>query len=227
MTDETPEVPEEKATKKATKKKVARKRAVKPKSDELAAVEEAPSSPAPTEVQSRQDTGSKEIAEGNPEPSKEAKPRSDESPAHSDQPEVRRISSKPGETPVETVRSRKGEEPKRGDVSREADHESEDRPPVMSEPPSNDEGSGNKRRRRRRRKGGAGDDAEEPSQQQGQQQQSRPKLDPEIVAKKAWKIFLAEVSEEGLALISDQDARELSRRSFRLAEVFLEEASRH
>lgn len=54
----------------------------------------------------------------------------------------------------------------------------------------------------------------------------RPKLDGEEVAKKAWKIFLAEVSEEGLALIGDQDARELSRRSFRLAEIFLEEASR-
>lgn len=54
----------------------------------------------------------------------------------------------------------------------------------------------------------------------------RPKLDPEQVAKKAWKIYQAEVSEEGLALIDDQDAREISRRCFRLAEIFLEEASR-
>lgn len=54
----------------------------------------------------------------------------------------------------------------------------------------------------------------------------RPKLDAEEIAKKAWKIFLAEVSEEGLALIGDNDARELSRRSFRLAEVFVEEAAR-
>ncbi len=54
----------------------------------------------------------------------------------------------------------------------------------------------------------------------------RPKLDPELVAKKAWKIFQAEVGEEGLALIDDHDAREISRRCFRLAEIFLEEAAR-
>ena len=54
----------------------------------------------------------------------------------------------------------------------------------------------------------------------------RPKLDPEQVAKKAWKIFQSEVGEEGLALIDDHDAREISRRCFRLAEIFLEEAAR-
>ncbi len=54
----------------------------------------------------------------------------------------------------------------------------------------------------------------------------RPRLDAGQVAKKAWKIFLAEVGEEGLALINDQDAREISRRSFRLAEIFLEEEAR-
>lgn len=54
----------------------------------------------------------------------------------------------------------------------------------------------------------------------------RTNADPEKVAKKAWKIFLAEVSEEGVALIGDNDARELARRCFRLAELFLEEESR-
>lgn len=54
----------------------------------------------------------------------------------------------------------------------------------------------------------------------------RPKLEPEQVAKKAWKIFQSEVGEEGLALIDDHDAREISRRCFRLAEIFLEEAAR-
>jgi hypothetical protein len=54
----------------------------------------------------------------------------------------------------------------------------------------------------------------------------KPKLDADQLARKAWKIFLSEVSEEGLALIDDQDAREISRRSFRLAEIFLEEAAR-
>ena len=55
---------------------------------------------------------------------------------------------------------------------------------------------------------------------------SRVKVDPETLTRKAWKIFLAEVSEEGVALIGDQDARELARRCFRLAEIFIEEQSR-
>lgn len=59
------------------------------------------------------------------------------------------------------------------------------------------------------------------------QQASRVKVDPETLARRAWKIFLAEVSEEGVALIGDQDARELARRCFRLAELFIEEQSRH
>ncbi|MBB5352001.1 hypothetical protein HNR46_002242 [Haloferula luteola] len=100
-----------------------------------------------------------------------------------------------------------------------------DRIPVMEEPAggSDEHGSG-KRRRRRRRRGGSG--GEERGEERTHPPQ-RPTLDPEQVAKKAWKIFLAEVSEEGLALINDNDARELSRRSFRLAELFLEEASKH
>jgi hypothetical protein len=54
----------------------------------------------------------------------------------------------------------------------------------------------------------------------------RNSANPEVLAKKAWKIFLAEVSEEGVALISDHDARELSKRCFRLAEIFIEEQGR-
>lgn len=54
----------------------------------------------------------------------------------------------------------------------------------------------------------------------------RPKIDPELLTKMAWKIYLAEVSEEGVALIGDNDAKDLSRRCFRLAEIFIEEQSR-
>jgi hypothetical protein len=59
-----------------------------------------------------------------------------------------------------------------------------------------------------------------------QHQPPRPKLDPELLAKFAWKIYLAEVSEEGVALIGDNEAKELSRRCFRLAEIFMEEQTR-
>lgn len=54
----------------------------------------------------------------------------------------------------------------------------------------------------------------------------RPKLDSDLLARFAWKIYLSEVSEEGVALVNDNDAKELSRRCFRLAEIFLEEQTR-
>ena len=59
-----------------------------------------------------------------------------------------------------------------------------------------------------------------------QPQPQRLKIDPELLTKMAWKIYLAEVSEEGVALIGDNDAKDLSRRCFRLAEIFIEEQGR-
>jgi hypothetical protein len=64
---------------------------------------------------------------------------------------------------------------------------------------------------------------DKPQESRPQHHKPRRKPDPEKVAKNAWKIFLAEVSEEGVALIGDNDARELARRCFRLSEIFLEE----
>lgn len=98
--------------------------------------------------------------------------------------------------------------------------------PVMNG--ESDRNAEHQQSKRKRRKRGKGDDNrhrdgnEHPNHNSG----GRPQLDPDLVAKKAWKVFLAEVSEEGLALINDNDARELSRRSFRLAELFLEEAAK-
>ncbi len=60
-----------------------------------------------------------------------------------------------------------------------------------------------------------------------QHQAPHSKHDAEMLAKCAWKIYLAEISEEGVALVGDHDAKELSRRCFRLAEIFMEEQARH
>ncbi|MEE1266784.1 MAG: hypothetical protein UHH87_10900, partial [Akkermansia sp.] len=49
----------------------------------------------------------------------------------------------------------------------------------------------------------------------------------EELVRRAWKIFLGEVTEEGLALMDDRTAAEASRRAFRVAELFLIEAARH
>lgn len=64
---------------------------------------------------------------------------------------------------------------------------------------------------------------DKPQEHRPQPHNPRRKPDPGKVAKNAWKIFLAEVGEEGVALIGDNDARELARRCFRLSEIFLEE----
>ncbi|NJM36681.1 MAG: hypothetical protein HC845_01725 [Akkermansiaceae bacterium] len=69
-------------------------------------------------------------------------------------------------------------------------------------------------------------DQQRPPRPHSPQQPQRAKIDPEQLSKMAWKIYLAEVSEEGVALISDGDARDLSRRCFRLAEIFIEEQMR-
>jgi hypothetical protein len=65
-----------------------------------------------------------------------------------------------------------------------------------------------------------------PHAQPQHQASHRPKIDPELLTKMSWKIYLAEVSEEGVALIGDNDAKDLARRCFRLAEIFIEEQSR-
>lgn len=100
-------------------------------------------------------------------------------------------------------------------------------------------GEGSKRKRRRKKGKGGGQQQSAPQAQDNdssgdaaessrppQQHAPRVKVDPETLAKFAWKIYLAEVSEEGVALIGDNDAKDLSRRCFRLAEIFLEEQSR-
>lgn len=107
------------------------------------------------------------------------------------------------------------------------------------------EGNGKRKRRRRKKKGGAadhgshadahgneyaveGDDVHQPQQPQASKppQPQRAALDGQEVADYAWKIFRAELAEEGLDLVDDHDAREITRRSFRLAEIFLEEKTR-
>ena len=69
-------------------------------------------------------------------------------------------------------------------------------------------------------------------QRRRQQDQARREADDRArmpmddLCKKAWEVYLAEVSEEGVELFPDNDARELARRSFRLAEIFLLEELR-
>ena len=168
-------------------------------------------------------------------------PSPEEAPTEEfEKPKVRRISNK---NPRKTAKDKK--------VTPESEAASSEEPSPQNEGSSDDE-SDNKpeqKRNNRRRRGkkpskdssdeetinlGDGDsqsqgDDEKHSRDQGRSQQkkkARSNVDPEKAAKKAWKIYLAEVSEEGVALIGDNDARDLARRCFRLAELFLEEEER-
>jgi len=99
------------------------------------------------------------------------------------------------------------------------------------------EGEGGSKRKRRRRKGKGGGGAASAGEVASEgtvatislpvpQPASKHRVDPGALTKAAWKIYLAEISEEGVSLVGDQDARELARRCFRLAEIFLDESGR-
>ena len=64
------------------------------------------------------------------------------------------------------------------------------------------------------------------AEQQRRESQDRALLPIDDLCQKAWQIFLAEVGEEGVELFPDNEARELTRRSFRLAEIFMQEELR-
>jgi hypothetical protein len=145
---------------------------------------------------------------------------------------------------------------KKDQPSEESSQTSNDWPEPETEsagPPISQSEAAKRKRRRRKGKGKSGDSpnvtvgpiqeeshplvpqeskAPEPPQELRQKPQPSPgpqprvKMDPELLTKMAWKIYLAEVSEEGVALIGDQDAKDLSRRCFRLAEIFIEEQTR-
>lgn len=94
---------------------------------------------------------------------------------------------------------------------------------AMPEVVGGNEGGGNNRRKRRRNRNRNRED-----NNRDQQQNALPaRVDPDELNRRAWKIFLGEVTEEGLALMDDRTAAEASRRAFKVAEIFLLEAARH
>ncbi len=95
------------------------------------------------------------------------------------------------------------------------------------------------RKKRRPRKRGKGDAGKPPVAEAGKEEDApaavakaakgRPMPsahDPVILADCAWKIYLAEISEEGVTLVDDAAAKDLAKRCFRLATIFLDEQSR-
>ncbi len=101
---------------------------------------------------------------------------------------------------------------KEGNSEAKKDKRKEDKPSTNSKP---SQPTGRERERDRGRGRGR--------QGKSQVDEAKVKLDDKKVAKRAWKIFLGEVGEEGLALIADKDAREMARRSLRVAEIYSRE----
>ena len=64
--------------------------------------------------------------------------------------------------------------------------------------------------------------------ERGEKRDGKPRVavDSKDLAKKAWKIFESEVTEEGLALLDDNGLRDYARSSFNAARLFLEEKER-
>ncbi len=83
-------------------------------------------------------------------------------------------------------------------------------------------GQGNKRNKRRRNRRGNSDNPNAAAAQGT----TRPMIDPDEQQRYAWKIFLGEVTEEGIGFMDDRAASDIARRAFRLAEIYLTEASR-
>lgn len=222
MSEEIPEKLESPAEEAGVKKKSARKRAKasepREKEETVALKKDRADSDQTTSAASSgaRNTEASEALSSEDRPSDDGnRPPLEDGETATENPSIRRISSK-------RMSDSKPSEPKSPDAG-----DSPDQIPTIVEPPAS-EAQGKKRRRRRRK--GPGGEGDEASSSDESRQQPRPpsriQLDSEAVTKKAWKIFLSEVSEEGLALVSDQDAKEIGRRSFRLAEIFLEEAAK-
>jgi hypothetical protein len=148
------------------------------------------------------------------------------------------------EAKKEGSRTWKGREPKSGvrDARREPSEEP-DSTEVSEKLVPEEEGPGEDRRERsqdlqrdqgrneqsesrgrgRNRGRGRGQDRERPEKREPK---PRVQVNGKDMAKKAWKIFESEVTEEGLALLDDNSLRDYARSSFNAARLFLEEKGR-
>ena len=85
----------------------------------------------------------------------------------------------------------------------------------------------NERKERDRRENERRDQQKkEQDRRERERMQEMRSLNVDVICDRAWDIYSAEVKEEGVELFPDNEARELCKRSFRLAEIFLLEEAR-
>ena len=196
------------------KTRAPRKKTTKPAAETSAPAEKAVEAPAPV------------VEKPAEAPAAEQQPRRER---HRVRPQKNKQQNKPAETPAQVEKP--VEKPAETPAERPFDIENPDASPQLPPAPGfaapetvggGEGGNGGGRRKRRRNRNRNRDNA-----QQQQQPQATPQVDKEELVRRAWKIFLGEVTEEGLALMDDRTAAEASRRAFRVAELFLIEAARH
>lgn len=208
MSEETP--PAKKATKKTVRKKSAAKRAPRKsaKSDS--------NKEAENELPLNEDQ--KSSGEARESQSKGREPKTG----------VRDARRETAEEPISNEISEKlvpdGDEGKGGKDSKEKESHSSKKP-VKEDPAggSKEQGQGRQESGERRSRGrGRG------GRERGEKREPKPRVtvDSKDLAKKAWKIFESEVTEEGLALLDDGGLRDYARSSFNAARIFLEEKGR-
>ena len=119
--------------------------------------------------------------------------------------------------------SKKGNSKKREERQRD-DRKKDDRPSAESDDDrSDDEGeerSEGRNRRGRNRRGGQGRDREDSGPK-------RAAVDKDEAAAKAWEIYQGELEEEGVSLVDPRRARDVARRCLELATIFCEERDRY
>jgi hypothetical protein len=94
---------------------------------------------------------------------------------------------------------------------------------------SKEQGQGRQESGERRGRGrgrGGRERGERSERSEKREPKPRVTVDSKDLAKKAWKIFESEVTEEGLALLDDNGLRDYARSSFNAARLFLEEKER-
>ena len=125
-----------------------------------------------------------------------------------------------------TKQPREADEPAKGDSGAgEKRGDSADQPRERSDRGERGDGDsdGGARRGRGRRGSGSGRSGRGSGDGGGSR---REPIDAKAQAKMAWKLYQADIAEEGLELVREEDGRKLAVRSFDLARVFLEEKAR-
>lgn len=195
---------EDKAPKKAARKRVVKKGVRGPRAPRKKTVVKNTDESAPAEEASPE-----EISQSTDESSAPEESASASEPVA----EIQVVEETPAKP--EDEKSKKGA--KKKGKSKDENSSSDD---DSGESAEEDEQGQSRNRRGRNRRGGNARDRDDSGGK-------RPAIDKEEAAAKAWEIYQGELEEEGVSLVDPRRAREVARRCLELATIFCEERDRY